>query len=180
VSGPHAEKAQAIRHVRQLVLARGDARIALALVAEVEERVELDVDAGSDLTWGLLTGIVVSYLRAFTHHKPLPDTVTTFDDRPDLARLHERLVFIRDKVLAHSDASSDDRSIVLMGTGEINGASPIALESRVLLAPAASHQLRELLEFQLNRYECELARVVPIACRDKPLGSFQMASLDEL
>jgi len=107
----------------RLALARADIRGAMEgcdfLIAN-------GIKAGDKLYPTLHDGIIIAYARPFTANEPLgclPRKWSKFDD-PELTRLHNELLYLRQKTVGHSDARERKVYIVPSGARMYNAGPP--------------------------------------------------------
>lgn len=115
----------------KLVVARSDFMEALFAARYVIANVH---DPGDELWFPLQDAIVVSYARPFTGNRPLGPLApewSVFDD-PELQRLHEDLVELRHKTIAHSDAVI--RRVLIVPPGVKLGAAPTSASGGVAVS----------------------------------------------
>lgn len=99
----------------KIVVARQDIKAALDACKLFLSKVR---SMGDDLYFPLLTAIVVCYSRPFSRNKPLgplPKKWHTFD-KPEFTKIHETILDLRDKTIAHSDLAIRKVSILPKGT----------------------------------------------------------------
>jgi hypothetical protein len=94
------------RHLYRLALARHDLQAARRIAALAVEQAS-EMSEGNDLWIPLQEALVVAYARPFSSNKPFGPLASAwgkFDD-PQHQRLHRELLQMRDRLVAHSDAS---------------------------------------------------------------------------
>ena len=114
----------------KLVVARSDFIEALFTARYVIANVH---DPRDELWFPLQDAIVVSYARPFTGNRPLGSPApewSVFGD-PKLQSLHDDLIELRHKTIAHSDAAI--RRVLIVPPGVKLGATPTSVSERVLL-----------------------------------------------
>ena len=98
----------------RLLVARSDLTAALAATRYILEHVKRMSD---DLWIPLQDAAIISYARPFTANKPfgpLPKAYATFDS-PSLQKIHDNVIELRHKTIAHSDAHV--RRVVVVPSG---------------------------------------------------------------
>jgi hypothetical protein len=140
-----------VRQLLRLAHAQFDMRSAIACA-----RLLLDHhDRIGPLTYGLLTGFVVSYGRPFTEsraHGRLEAKWSTFpSDRPVLKKYHDRLIELRNTLAAHTDETSA-RKVAVVTRGATGNDRPLVTEGRSAIDAGDIEEAIELLEFQEARF----------------------------
>jgi hypothetical protein len=153
------------RQIIRLVHARVDVLCAAALADELlvgrEDGASEDKDI-SYRSWGLLTGMVVSYARPFTQsyaYGALEEKWSKFNEREDLEKHHRRLLEHRKTLLAHNDLTPH-REVVVFASGSRIGEGvlkrPVVTEGRSPINFDGIREVRELFAFQEERMNAEL------------------------
>jgi hypothetical protein len=153
VSERHEPKPEHLaRQLVRLVHARFDMRSAMALAQVLDERHHGSID---ELTYGLLTGLVVTYARPFTQSKGgygrLDSKWSEFPDQPDLQTIHDRLVELRKTLLAHTD-DTPHRRVAVFTRGAMLDDRPVVTEGRSAINAPGIAEVRKLLAFQEERF----------------------------
>lgn len=136
------------RELIRLVHARTDIRCAAALAEELLAR----GDDGSNLVWGILTGLTVSYARPFTRSDSglhLGKKWARFPEDTDLQRHHDRLIEYRNRLLAHNDASPH-REVEIWPAGHMLD-EPVVMEARAAIDLCGIAAMPRLFEYQEER-----------------------------
>jgi hypothetical protein len=138
----------------RLILAQRDIREAKSFAHLVVTRIRLPNDG---FFRPLSYASTIAYSRPFTGSKgypKLPPGYSTFD-RPDFDALHQQIICIRHKCVAHSDAELN-RVVLLLGNGAPLQTPRHAIRSRQL-AFGTFALFRDLCEYQLNRLKKDIA-----------------------
>jgi hypothetical protein len=128
------------------------------------------------LSYGLLTGFVVSYVRPFTESKTygrLEDKWSKFpDDRPNFERHHKRLLELRNQLLAHTDETAYRRVTI-----DMVKTPPEISEGRSPIDAQGIEAFLEMVEFQEARFGEEARK---LAARLHDMGYLPDGELIEL
>jgi hypothetical protein len=130
------------------------------------------------LTYGLLTGLVVTYARPFTESRDLgrlESKWSSFPDRPDFKRHHDRLIEYRRTLLAHTDNPSR-RRVAIFTRGYFSD-RPVVTEGRSGIDTRGIANVIELVKFQEERFR---RATDEIAARLHNLASWPERELIEL
>lgn len=138
--------------LRRLHLAQKDIESADSLLPLLEERRHIDGLDWGPAAEGLWTGVAVSYMRPFTGSKlRISVEWESFEGRPDLEVRHRRLRVLRDKLFAHTDATSGREVLLLPFGGTSAEGRGFVTEQRAAFRYGAIEEARELFEFQRER-----------------------------
>lgn len=153
-----------IRELRCLLIHQDNltsARISCALLRDQER--------SSALTIPLSELAMLQYARCFkyqTKTRNLPSTLATNED-PGLILMHNRIIALRDKVLAHGDDVSYKILLVKKKIGDQTRRIPFVLGDTAWLPPRDLDQVNQLIENALTainpRIEKLIARLAPIS-----------------
>jgi len=164
------------RQLVRLAHATFDMRSALAVAERlIDEQHHANVGA---LTYGLLTGLAVTYARPFLESRELgrlESKWSEFPGRADLKKKHDRLIELRKTLLAHTDETSH-RRVAVFTRGAV-GDQPAVTEGRSPINVPGIVHVVELVTFQEERFNNAL---VELAERLHDISKWPDAELIEL
>jgi hypothetical protein len=141
------DRQQQLDQLRRLVFAKMDMR-------QVQEISGLLEAANGELPdTGLSTGLLATYARPFTRQEvgALSSKWRRFPDRPDLAKVHSDLIYLRNKVYAHTDITGHRTALVWPRGAFGDRDEPSFSDEWPLLNSDWIPRIRELAEYQESR-----------------------------